>query len=198
MIRALLSFRSWCVGLVVAVSAGVWATQAAAAEGKNAERGTANRTADLEIDDARGVESTPKETIPPQTDKADAAGQLEILALGEGSERFWVAFDDMRISIWANRMPADKLLWELKAYGGPTFTCFEKLTRPVTLSLVRGSMKDVLRKVLDAYNFAYYYENGRLAHVRILSYIPGRHYKVADPVVTRIDWTADVLGTSSP
>jgi hypothetical protein len=177
---------------------GLFAAQAASAESANTERDAENRTAAVESDDASAVEPTPKDTAPPQTERTDAAGQLEILALGEGNERFWVAFDDVRMSIWADRMPADKLLQELEAYGGPTFTCFERLTRPVTLSLVGVRMEDVLRKMLDAYNFAYYYKDGRVAHVRILNYIPGRRYKVADPVITRADWTANVLGTSNP
>jgi hypothetical protein len=198
MIRASFSFRCWSVGLVVMASAGLCVAQAAPAERNDTELDAAKRTADVETDDASTVESTPKDTAPPQTDRAGTAGQVEILALGESSETFWVAFDDERISIWANRMPADKLLRELQAYGGPTFTCFEKLTRPVTLSLVWVRMEDVLRKMLDAYNFAYYYENGRLAHVRILNFIQGRRYKVASPVVTRVDWTAEVLGTSHP
>lgn len=198
MIRASFSFRFLCAGLVVLASVGLCVTQAAANERKNADRRTARPAADVETGDAGVVEPKPKDTAPlqaHQADQADAAGRLEILALGESDERFWVAFDEKRISIWANRMPADKLLQELEAYGGPTFTCFEKLTRPVTLSLVRVRMEDVLRKILDAYNFAYYYEDGRLAHVRVLNYVPGRQYKVADPIVARIDWTAEVLGT---
>ena len=67
------------------------------------------------------------------------------------------------------------------------------MTRPVTLSLIDVRMEDVLRRMLESYNFAYYYEDGRFAHVRILSFVPGRGYKVSSAIVSRIDWTRDVL-----
>jgi hypothetical protein len=126
-----------------------------------------------------------------------AKEEVEILALGDGSERFWVAFEHDRMSIWADHMPADQLLDLLREYGGPSYSCFEPMTRPVTMSFVRVRMEAVLRKMLVGYNFAYYYEDGVLAHLRVLNFIPGRQYKVADPIVRRIDWTQDVLNSPS-
>jgi len=171
------------------------ATLAADAK-KAAKRADKQQPSRVEREEAETRKPQSMIVAPTAPDPKAPERRTEILELGAGGERFWVAFADKRISIWANRMPADKLLEELRAYGGPTFTCFEPLTRPVTLSLVWVRMEDVLRKMFDAYNFAYYYEDGRLAHVRILNHVPGRNYKVADPVVTRLDWTQDVLGAA--
>ncbi len=152
---------------------------------------SAPKTAATPGADAR---NSPSANASPPVARDESAGEaVEILTLGEGADRFWVAFDDDRISVWANRMPADQLLTALHEYGGPTYTCFEPLTRPITLSVIGVRMEDILRKIFDGYNFAYYYEEGRLAHARVLNYIPGRQYKASDPIVPRVDWTRDVL-----
>ncbi len=121
---------------------------------------------------------------------ASAAAEPEILELGEGAERFWVVDHGDRISIYAKAVSASTILDALKPLGGPTYTSFEPLTRPVTLTLHRARMEDVLRKMLDGYSYAYRYRGGRIVHVRVLPLIAGRHYKTAPAVETREQWEA--------
>lgn len=167
---------------VVLLGAGMAAKPTAAADrGSNrAKRPPPGPT--LELEDA------------PEGREAPAADEL--LVFGDAPEQFWLVQHGNLLSIWCDHMPADKLLEELRAIGGPTFSSKQPLTRPVTLSFHRARLEDVLRKMLDGFNFAYYYEDGRLAHVKVLEMIPGRSYKVASPVESRSQWTQRVF--SSP
>jgi hypothetical protein len=94
-----------------------------------------------------------------------------------------------RISIYAERVAADFILDELRAVGGPTYASLEPLTRPVTLTLHGVSIETMLRRMLEGYNYSLHYENGRLAHVRVLHMMPGRGYKVTDAIETLSEWT---------
>jgi hypothetical protein len=133
-----------------------------------------------------------------ETTDPDALGRRDpaMLTFGTAPEQFWLVRHGARLSIWADHMPADKLLTELQSIGGPKFSVKEPLTRPVTLSLHRVTIEDLLRKVLDGYNFALYYERGHLAHVNVLLMMPGRSYKVASPIESRVSWTRRALSDS--
>jgi hypothetical protein len=93
------------------------------------------------------------------------------------------------VSIYAVRVPADFILDELKAVGGPTYRSMEPLTRPVTLTLHDVPIETMMRQMLDGYNYTLLYEDGRLSQVRVMHMIPGRSYKVFDPVETLSEWT---------
>jgi hypothetical protein len=220
MIRRMRPSRYLALCAVLFISLALGLPQSEAGKGKKAQRRAEKQAARSARKDDRKAErkqasdaapkaggkktgaalekAKPEPRQKPRTNSKTEHESPEILALGEGDERFWVAFEDKYMSIWADHMPADKLLEHLESYGGPTQTSFEPLTRPVTLSLVRVRMEQVLRKMLGGYDTAYIYDEGRLAHVRILNYVPGTMYKVVDPIVSRLDWTEDVLRQPHP
>jgi len=93
------------------------------------------------------------------------------------------------ISIYAVRVGADFILDELQAVGGPTYGSLEPLTRPVTLTLHEVPVEMMMRRMLDGYNYTLQYKDGRLSHVRVMHMIPGRNYKVVDPIESLAEWT---------
>jgi hypothetical protein len=162
---------------------------------KNGRPRPAQQTGEANEGNARpDSAAAPSAPEPEPAAASEPESEPELQTFGSPPEQFWlVQHDGDLLSIWCDHMPADKLLEELRAIGGPTFSSKQPLTRPVTLSFHRARIEEVLRKMLDGFNFAYYYENGRLAHVKVLEMIPGRGYKVASPVESRSQWTRRVF-----
>lgn len=117
-----------------------------------------------------------------------------VQTFGSGAETFYFVDHGKRVSIWVRQVPADKLLEELGPWGGPTFTSHEPFTRPVTFALNRVKIEEVFRRMLDGYNFAYYYERDRVSHIKIIGSIPGRVYKTPKVIMPKDDWEDLVFG----
>ena len=93
------------------------------------------------------------------------------------------------LSFFAENAQADLVLDQFREQiGGPSYTSLEPLTRPVSMALHSVSLEDVLRRMLDGYNYVLEYRGGRLAHVRVLRMIPGRGYKTPRVAESRSRW----------
>lgn len=120
---------------------------------------------------------------------ADRARRAGVKTLVVGVTRVHLAEHGELLSFFAENAQADLVLDQFREQiGGPSYTSLEPLTRPVSMALHSVSLEDVLRRMLDGYNYVLEYRGGRLAHVRVLRMIPGRGYKTPRVAESRSRW----------
>ncbi len=134
---------------------------------------------------------------------ADAAQDAErvrragVRTLAVGATRVHLVEHGDLISFFAENAQADLVLDSFKSeIEGPTYTSLEPLTRPVSMALHRVPIKEVIRRMLDGYNYVLEYRGDRLVHVRVLHMIPGRPYKTPRVSETRNQWLEVESGIS--
>ena len=130
-------------------------------------------------------------------DKTTAGPDIKTFA--DGLNSMDVVDYGSRISLFVESTSASFVLESLRDnMAGPTFTSLEPLSRPVTLAVHRMPIEDVLRRMLQGYNYTLAYHDGRISHVRVLHMIPGRNYKTPRAVETRSQWQRIEKGEEAP
>jgi len=122
------------------------------------------------------------------------SGVPEILTYGTGTATTYLVDHGDSVSIYAEKVPTDTLIEHMRAVGGPTIESLEPVTRPVTLTMHRARMEEVLRRMLGGYSFTYHYKGGRIANVIVVGTIEGHQHIAPSALVSRAQWTRVELG----